>query len=619
MKKNIFFISFLLFLCYFPISTFGECIKGDCRNGQGIKTYPDGREYTGEFKGGIPDGQGTLISPDGRKYVGEWKDGIPDGQGTAIYPDGRKYVGGFKNGELTGQGIKTAPDGMKYVGKVKNGKANGQGIKTAPNGRKYVGEFEDDKPNGQGTLTYPDGRKYVGEFKDGKANGQGNMTYPDGRKYVGEFRDGKANGQGIMTYPDGRKYVGEWKDGIPDGRKYVGEFKKKPHFETTSRAAKTYSENPPIFKPPRPKRVMNRSGTEALYKRGLLCASRGDLKSALMDFNKAIELNKTLKRRTTAALDVDIKIESVSKIINRNKGNMEALYNRGLLYASKGDLKSALMDYNKAIELNINDDADVFYNRAVMYIRMGKFKEAIKDFTKTITLNSNSADAYCNRGNAYSEINKISLAIKNYDEALKIDPNDGTIYYNRARAYFAIQNQNRAVADLEKAAKYGKSGIDDRHSAQGNKDKKRFPSSNSMSGKAKCDICSDPVPDGEGYVLKTVEVVTEPNYWSVAFRGAGSSIEMMPKNAVKEMFENQIKQQCSQKTGWLTCKKCISKFPKSNIENARQYAAEYWMKFGEGSYSPPGGEAVDPDKAMLAAATAWEKETGKQPPISAFP
>lgn len=140
--------------------------------------------------------------------------------------------------------------------------------------------------------------------------------------------------------------------------------------------------------------------------------------------------------------------------------------------------------------------------------------------------------------------------------------------------------------------------------------------SDSMSGKAKCDICLGTVPDREGYVLKTVEVVTEPNYWSVAFRGAGSSIEMMPKDAVKEMFENQIKQQCSQETGWLTCKKCISKFPKSNIENSRQYAAEYWMKLGEGSYSPPEGGAVDPDKAMLAATTAWEKETGKQPPIT---
>ena len=179
------------------------------------------------------------------------------------------------------------------------------------------------------------------------------------------------------------------------------------------------------------------------------------MKSALMDFNKAIELDKALKRSLTEAQDVDIEIENLSKIINKEKRNAEALYNRGLLYASKGDLKSALIDYNRAIELK-NNDADSYYNRAVIYVRMGKFNEAIKDFTETIKLNSKSANAYCNRGNAYSQMNKIVLAINDYDAALKIDPNDGVVYYNRARAYFAIHDRNKVIADLKKSAKYAR-------------------------------------------------------------------------------------------------------------------------------------------------------------------
>ena len=30
----------------------GKCIEGDCKNGQGIITFPDGSKYVGEFRNG---------------------------------------------------------------------------------------------------------------------------------------------------------------------------------------------------------------------------------------------------------------------------------------------------------------------------------------------------------------------------------------------------------------------------------------------------------------------------------------------------------------------------------------------------------------------------------------
>ena len=53
--------------------SFAECIKGDCNNGQGTQTFPDGYKYVGEFKDGLRHGQGTQTLPDGYKFVGEWK------------------------------------------------------------------------------------------------------------------------------------------------------------------------------------------------------------------------------------------------------------------------------------------------------------------------------------------------------------------------------------------------------------------------------------------------------------------------------------------------------------------------------------------------------------------
>jgi len=86
MKKSLILISILLLVCFLPINTFGECIKGDCVNGQGtyifsykndkpqkwIYTYPKGTKYVGEWKDGKPHGQGVLTLPNGRKKVGEW-------------------------------------------------------------------------------------------------------------------------------------------------------------------------------------------------------------------------------------------------------------------------------------------------------------------------------------------------------------------------------------------------------------------------------------------------------------------------------------------------------------------------------------------------------------------
>lgn len=50
-----------------------HCIKGNCINGRGTKTYPDGSKYIGQFKNGLSEGQGTLLLPNGDKYVGKFK------------------------------------------------------------------------------------------------------------------------------------------------------------------------------------------------------------------------------------------------------------------------------------------------------------------------------------------------------------------------------------------------------------------------------------------------------------------------------------------------------------------------------------------------------------------
>ena len=85
-------------LLFFNVA-YAECTSGNCKNGQGTSTWPDGAKYVGEFKNDKRHGQGTFTWPDKDKYVGEFKDGLKSGQGTLIYADGEKYVGEFEYGE----------------------------------------------------------------------------------------------------------------------------------------------------------------------------------------------------------------------------------------------------------------------------------------------------------------------------------------------------------------------------------------------------------------------------------------------------------------------------------------------------------------------------------------
>jgi V8-like Glu-specific endopeptidase len=158
--------SIALLIMTFTSPAYGGCISGNCNNGYGTYTDPNGTNYVGEFKDGQTNGHGTMTYADGKKYVGEFKDGKQHGQGIATGPDGTTYVGEYKDGDFNGHGTGTAPDGTNYVGEWKNG------------------EF-----NGHGTMTYADGKKYVGEYKDGKYNGHGTMTYADGTTWTGEWRE----------------------------------------------------------------------------------------------------------------------------------------------------------------------------------------------------------------------------------------------------------------------------------------------------------------------------------------------------------------------------------------------------------------------------------------------
>jgi hypothetical protein len=190
MQRTFLILSSALILLLFAGGVVGECIEGNCANGQGTYTLPDGQQYIGEWKDGKTHGQGTYTWPSGQQYIGEWKDGNYHGQATFTYSRGDQYIGEYKDGKKHGQGTYTWPSGQQYIGEWKDDKKNGQGGWTSADGDQYLGEWKDDKKNGQGGWTSADGDQYLGEWKDDKKHGQGTYTYTTGKIEEGFFEDG---------------------------------------------------------------------------------------------------------------------------------------------------------------------------------------------------------------------------------------------------------------------------------------------------------------------------------------------------------------------------------------------------------------------------------------------
>jgi tetratricopeptide (TPR) repeat protein len=74
-------------------------------------------------------------------------------------------------------------------------------------------------------------------------------------------------------------------------------------------------------------------------------------------------------------------------------GNAKFYNSRGIAYGEKGQYDQAISDFNRAIELNPNDNK-AYNNRGIVYRLKGQYDQAVSDFNKAIDLNPLDAEAY---------------------------------------------------------------------------------------------------------------------------------------------------------------------------------------------------------------------------------
>jgi len=151
--------------------------------------------------------------------------------------------------------------------------------------------------------------------------------------------------------------------------------------------------------------------------------------------------------------DKDAAIQGCSKVIQRGaaesaRNRVIAYTNRGVAYYHKGDLDSALADYNEAIRLDPNYER-AYDDRGNVYRRKGDLDRALADYNEAIHLDPKYAAAYDNRGSLYFERGDLERALVDVNQAIRLNPTFAFAYSNRAEVRARKGDFDGVIADCD--------------------------------------------------------------------------------------------------------------------------------------------------------------------------
>lgn len=152
----------------------------------------------------------------------------------------------------------------------------------------------------------------------------------------------------------------------------------------------------------------------AYYSRGLIRHTLNDLKGALGDWEKAIELDPSNYKDNLPIKINEIKNDFITckdfvvafdKIIEGKPENADVYYRRGLAKYRLGNYEDAIEDFNKAIEFGIKNTS-IYNIRGYIKYRIGNYKDAIVDWEKFIEIEPSTKESF------YSLIKEVNAGIK---------------------------------------------------------------------------------------------------------------------------------------------------------------------------------------------------------------
>ena len=111
------------------------------------------------------------------------------------------------------------------------------------------------------------------------------------------------------------------------------------------------------------------------------------------------------------------------------------------------------LDKCKTAMAKYPDEAELYYWSAVIKTHMKDNKSALMDFNKAVELNPHDSNVYVMRGITKNELGDDAGALADFDMAIKLDPKNSSAYSMRACVKIGSGDLQSANDDLEAANK----------------------------------------------------------------------------------------------------------------------------------------------------------------------
>lgn len=153
---------------------------------------------------------------------------------------------------------------------------------------------------------------------------------------------------------------------------------------------------------------------------------------------------------SATALADDPTIKSLTSKIAANPDDVNALYRRGQVYASKGAYNLAIKDFDDTLRINAKD-VEALNNRCWTRTVVGDLQGALKDCNEALRLRPNFVDALDSRGLVNLKSGAVKNAIADFDAALKINPRLTSSLYGRGLAKQRNGSTQEGALDIANA------------------------------------------------------------------------------------------------------------------------------------------------------------------------
>ena len=140
------------------------------------------------------------------------------------------------------------------------------------------------------------------------------------------------------------------------------------------------------------------------------------------------------------------------EILKKNPKDFNTLHLLGIIYFQKENYTSSNKIFEKAIEVDFNNE-DIHNYNAISLVKLKNFASAINSWDNAIKVKPKFAEAYNNKGGCLIEIKQFQNALKSLESAIKIKPEFAEAHNNKGIALIKIKEYENAKKSFEEALK----------------------------------------------------------------------------------------------------------------------------------------------------------------------